>query len=237
MLQNQKIVVIGASQGMGFATAQLLASQGNEIVIASKTREKIEKAALEIGGKTKAKTLDFTDELAVKNFFEEVGKFDHLVLIGAGLPAWGTFTKLESQALKNAFETKFFGYYYSAKHAIPHLRKDGSIVMTIGGAARKAIAGTSGVAAVNGAILAMGRTMSIELAPLRVNIVSPGLVDTPAYNWMDEEQKSAFFKQMGGQLPVGRVGKPEEVAHVIETVLDNNYITGSVIDVDGGGSL
>jgi len=223
MLQHQKIVVIGASQGMGFATAELLASQGNEVIIASKTKEKIEKAAVEIGGKTIAKTLDFTDELAVKNFFEEVGNFDHLVLIGAGLPAWGTFTQFESQALKDAFNTKFFGYYYSAKHAIPHLRKDGSIVMVIGGAARKAIAGTSGVAAVNGAILAMGRTMSIELAPLRVNIVSPGLVDTPAYNWMNEEQKQAFFTQMGGKLPVGRVGKPEEIAHVIETVLDNNF--------------
>jgi NAD(P)-dependent dehydrogenase (short-subunit alcohol dehydrogenase family) len=237
MLQNQKIVVIGASQGMGFATAKLLASQGNEVIIASKTKEKIEQAAIEIGNKTIAKTLDFTDELSVKNFFEEVGSFDHLVLIGAGLPAWGTFTQFESKALKDAFDTKFFGYYYSAKHAIPQLRKDGSIVMVIGGAARKAIVGTSGVAAVNGAILAMGRTMTLELAPLRVNIVSPGLVDTPAYNWMDEEQKQAFFRQMGGQLPVGRVGKPEEVAHIIETILDNNYISGAVIDVDGGGNV
>jgi NAD(P)-dependent dehydrogenase (short-subunit alcohol dehydrogenase family) len=237
MLQNQKIVVIGASQGMGFATAQLLANQGNEVIIASRTKEKIEKAAIEIGGNTKAKVLDFTNEIAVKNFFGEVGNFDHLVLIGAGLPAWGTFTQFESEALKNAFDTKFFGYYYSAKHAIPHLRKDGSIVMVIGGAARKAIMGTSGVAAVNGAILAMGRTMTIELAPLRVNIVSPGLVDTPAYDWMNEEQKQDFFTQMGGQLPVGRVGQPEEVAHIIETVLDNNYLTGSVIDIDGGGNL
>jgi NAD(P)-dependent dehydrogenase (short-subunit alcohol dehydrogenase family) len=237
MLQNQKIVVIGASQGMGFATAQLLANQGNEVIIASRTKEKIEKAATEIGGNTKAKVLDFTNEIAVKNFFGEVGNFDHLVLIGAGLPAWGTFTQFESEALKNAFDTKFFGYYYSAKHAIPHLRKDGSIVMVIGGAARKAIMGTSGVAAVNGAILAMGRTMTIELAPLRVNIVSPGLVDTPAYDWMNEEQKQAFFTQMGGQLPVGRVGQPEEVAHIIETVLDNNYLSGSVIDIDGGGNL
>jgi NAD(P)-dependent dehydrogenase (short-subunit alcohol dehydrogenase family) len=237
MVQNQKIVVIGASQGMGFATAKLLASQGNEVIIVSKTKEKIEKSAIEIGNKATAKTLDFTNESAVKNMFEEIGNFDHLILVGAGLPAWGTFTEFETQALKNAFDTKFFGYYYSAKHAIPHLRKDGSIVMVIGGAARKAIAGTSGVAAVNGAILAMGRTMAIELAPLRVNIISPGLVDTPAYNWMNEEQKEIFFKQMGGQLPVGRVGKPEEIAHVIETVLDNNYITGAIIDVDGGGNL
>jgi len=237
MLQNQKIVIIGASQGMGYSTAKLLASNGNELIIASKTKEKIEKAANEIGGKTRAKLLDFTDELAVKNFFTGIGVFDHLVLIGAGLPAWGKFTQFESQALKDAFNTKFFGYYYSAKHAIPNLRKDGSIVMVIGGAARKAIPGSAGLAAVNGAILAMGKTMAAELAPLRVNIISPGIVDTPAYNWMNEEQKQAFFKQMGGRLPVGRIGKSEEIAQVIETVLGNEFITGAVIDIDGGGSL
>ncbi len=237
MLHNQKIVIIGASQGMGFATAQLLANQNNELIIASKTKEKIEKAAKEIGKNVVPKELDFTDELSVKKFFEEIDSFDHLVLIGAGVPAWGTFTQFESQALKNAFNTKFFGYYYSAKHAVPHLRKDGSILMVIGGAARKAIAGTSGVAAVNGAILAMGRTMAVELAPLRVNIVSPGLVDTPAYDWMNEEQKQTFFKQMGGKLPVGRIGKPDEIAHIIEAVLNNKYMTGSVIDIDGGGNL
>lgn len=237
MIQNQRIAVIGASQGMGFATAKLLASQGNEVIMASKTKEKIEQAAAEIGVNAKASVLDFTDEIAVKNFFHEAGNFDHLVLIGAGLPAWGNFTQFESEALKNAFDTKFFGYYFSAKHAIPHLRKNGSITMVIGGAARKAIPGTSGVAAVNGAILAMGRTMAVELAPLRVNIVSPGLVDTPAYDWMNGQQKQEFFKQMGGQLPVGRVGRPEEIAHIIEAVLSNNYLTGAVIDIDGGGRL
>lgn len=237
MIQNQKIVIIGASQGMGFETAKLLASQGNELIIASKTKGKIELAVKEIGGNTTAKVLDFSDEPAVKNFFDEAGNFDHLVLIGAGKPAWGPFTQFESVALKSAFNTKFFGYYYCSKYAIPFLRKDGSIIMVIGGAARKAIPGTAGLAAVNGAILTMGRTMAVELAPLRVNIVSPGLVDTPAYNWMNEEQKQGFYKQMGDQIPVGRIGKPEEIAKIIESVLDNNFMTGAVIDVDGGGSL
>ena len=84
---------------------------------------------------------------------------------------------------------------------------------------------------------AMGKTMALELAPLRVNIISPGLVDTPAYDWMNAEQKAGFFKQMGGQLPVGRVGKSEEIAQAIELALSNGFITGAVIDIDGGGSL
>jgi NAD(P)-dependent dehydrogenase (short-subunit alcohol dehydrogenase family) len=237
MIQNQKIVVLGASQGMGFETAKLLAAQNNEVIIASRTKDKIEKAAKEIGGKTIAKVLDFTIEEDVKKFFENAGNFDHLVLIGAGLPAWGKFTEFTTEALKNAFNTKFFGYYFSAKHSLPYIRKNGSIIMVIGGAARKAIPGTAGLAAVNGAILIMGKTLALELAPLRVNIISPGLIDTPAYNWMNADQKTAFFKQMGSTIPVGRVGKPEEIARVIETVLDNDFITGGVYDVDGGGSL
>ncbi len=109
--------------------------------------------------------------------------------------------------------------------------------MVVGGAARKPMKETSGVAAVNGAVLAMGKTLALELAPLRVNMVSPGLIDTPAYDWMNAAQKENFFKQMGSAAPAGRVGKPEEIAQGIESVLDNNFMTGAVIDIDGGGSL
>lgn len=237
MVQNQKIIIIGASQGIGFATAKLLASQGNTLIIASKTKEKIDFAAIEIGGKTTPKVLDFTDESAVRNFFQGIGTFDHLLLIGAGLPAWGELEKIETEALRSAFNSKFFGYFFCIKHAKPFIRNNGSILIITGGAARKAIKGTSGLAAVNGALLAMGKTLALELAPIRVNIISSGVVDTPAYDWMGQEQKQGFLQQRGKQIPIGRVGQPEEIAHAIEAVLDNEFITGSILDVDGGGSL
>jgi NAD(P)-dependent dehydrogenase (short-subunit alcohol dehydrogenase family) len=237
MVKNQKIIIIGASQGIGYSTAKLLASQDNELVVTSKTKEKIEAAALDIGSKATPKVLDFTDESAVQKFFQEIGTFDHLLLIGAGLPAWGELEHIETEALRNAFNTKFFGYFFCIKHAKPFLRNNGSILMITGGAARKAIKGTSGLAAVNGALLAMGKTLALELAPIRVNIISSGVVDTPAYDWMGQEQKQSFLQQRGKQIPVGRVGQPEEIAHAIEAVLDNQFITGSIIDVDGGGSL
>lgn len=237
MVQNQKIIIIGASQGIGYSTAKLLASQGNELVTASKTKKKIETAAHEIGGNTTPKVLDFTDESAVQRFFQEIGTFDHLLLIGAGRPAWGELEKIETDALRSAFNTKFFGYFFCIKHAKPFIRSDGSILMITGGAARKAIIGTSGLAAVNGALIAMGKTLALELAPIRVNIISSGVVDTPAYDWMGEEQKQGFLMQRGKHIPIGRVGQPEELAHAIESVLDNQYITGAILDVDGGGSL
>jgi NAD(P)-dependent dehydrogenase (short-subunit alcohol dehydrogenase family) len=236
-LQDKRIVVIGASQGIGFETSKLLAQNGAMVFMASKTKEKIENAAKAIGLNTIAKTLDFTDESEVKDFFNNIGKIDHLVCVGASNSVWGKFNEIETSALKNAFNSKFFGYYYSAKHALPLLSKNGSIVFVIAGSARKAIPGTSGLAAVNGAILAMGRTMASELGPIRVNMVSPGIIDTPYYDWMKNEQKQVLFKQMAERLPLGRIGKPDEIAHSIIMLLENDFVTGAVLDIDGGGSL
>jgi NAD(P)-dependent dehydrogenase (short-subunit alcohol dehydrogenase family) len=234
---KQKIVVIGGSSGMGLATAKRFALEGAHVVIASRSEEKLKAALSEVEGKAEAKSLDFTHEEGVLSFFERVGQIDHLVLMGAGLPAWGNLEEIQTDALESAFKSKFWGYFFCAKYAAPNLRKNGSILFTIGGAARSAIPGTSGVAAVNGAIMCMAFTLAKELAPIRVNILSPGLVDTPAYDWMSVEEKQDFFKQMGGDLPVGRVGKPNEIAEAAYYLLMNEFTTGAILDVDGGGRL
>jgi NAD(P)-dependent dehydrogenase (short-subunit alcohol dehydrogenase family) len=237
MLTDKKIVVIGGSSGMGFATAKRLALEGAHIVIASRSEEKLKTALPEIEGKAEAKSLDFTDEESVRSFFERVDRFDHLILMGAGMPAWGKFNEIQTAALESAFKTKFWGYFFCAKYAAPYLGENSSILFTIGGAARSAIPGTAGLAAVNGAIMCMAVTLAKELAPIRVNILSPGLVDTPAYNWMSEDEKQRFFKQMGENLPVGRVGRPDEIAEAAYYLVMNGYTTGAIIDVDGGGRL
>jgi NAD(P)-dependent dehydrogenase (short-subunit alcohol dehydrogenase family) len=237
MLKNRRVVVIGGSSGMGLATAKHLAAEGAHVMIASRSREKLDAALQVIGGNAEARQLDFSKEDAVREFFSLLGAFDHLVLTGAGLPAWGKLSDIQSPALESAFKTKFWGYFLCAKYGAPLIREGGSILFTIGGAARSAIPGTAGVAAVNGAILCMAMTLAKELAPIRVNILSPGLVDTPAYNWMSAEEKKAFFKQMGGNLPVGRVGKPDELAQAALYLLANGFTTGAILDVDGGGRL
>jgi NAD(P)-dependent dehydrogenase (short-subunit alcohol dehydrogenase family) len=236
-LQGKKIVVIGASQGIGFETSRLLVQNGATVIMVSKTKEKIDNAAKTIGQNAISKTLDFTNELEVKSFFSNIGTIDHLVCVAASNSVWGKFNEIETSALQNAFNSKFFGYFYCAKHALPVLSKNGSIVFVIAGSARKAIPGTTGLAAVNGAILAMGKTMAAELGPIRVNMVSPGIIDTPYYDWMKNEQKQVLFKQMAERLPLGRIGQPEEIAHSIIMLLENDFMTGAVIDVDGGGSL
>jgi NAD(P)-dependent dehydrogenase (short-subunit alcohol dehydrogenase family) len=237
MLTNCRVVVIGGSSGMGLATANLLSAEGAQVIIASRSRDKLDKALHAIGGNAEARQLDFSKEDAVREFFSSLDAFDHLVLMAAGLPAWGKLSDIQSPALESAFKTKFWGYFLCAKYGAPLIRGGGSILFTIGGAARSAIPGTAGVSAVNGAIMCMAMTLVKELAPIRVNILSPGLVDTPAYDWMSAEEKKVFFEKMGGNLPVGRVGKPDELAQAALYLLSNSFTTGAILDVDGGGRL
>jgi NAD(P)-dependent dehydrogenase (short-subunit alcohol dehydrogenase family) len=237
MLTNQKVVVIGGSSGMGLAAAKRCASEGAQVTIASRNQEKLARAAGQIGKDCRQAVLDMTDEKSVEAFFLGLTGLDHLLLVGAGRPAWGPLREVTTEALLSAFQTKLLGYFLCAKHAAPIMSADGSMLFTIGGAARAAIPGTSGLAAINGGIVAMARTLARELAPLRVNAISPGLVDTPAYAWMSAEERESFYQKMGSSLPVGRIGSVDDIAAMMIAIICNRFMSGSVVDVDGGASL
>jgi NAD(P)-dependent dehydrogenase (short-subunit alcohol dehydrogenase family) len=234
---SETVIIIGGTSGMGLAAAQLLSKNEYRVIISGRSQKTVDSAIAQIGGNVSGHPVDFTDTVSVQSFFRHAGQHDHLALVGSGQAAWGSFRDISLNALKTAFDQKFYGFFLCAQASLATLRKDGSIIFTTGGASRSAIPGTSGVAAVNGAIQAMAFTMAKELAPLRVNVLSPGLVDTPMYDWMSQEKKDAFFEQMGGNLPVGRVGKPEEIAEAILFLVKNQFTTGALIDVDGGSRL
>ena len=237
LLENQKVVVVGGSSGMGLAVAKLCAAADAQVTIAARDREKLARAAGEIGAGCRQAVLDMTDEKAVEDFFSGLAGLDHLLLVGAGRPAWGPLREITTEALVSAFQTKLLGYFLCAKHAAPIMSTNGSILFTIGGAARAAIPGTAGLAAVNGGIVAMARTLAKELAPIRVNVISPGLVDTPAYAWMGEAERQGFYHKMGASLPVGRIGSVDDIAAMMLAIIGNGFMSGSVVDVDGGASL
>lgn len=234
---QQKVVVVGGSSGMGLATARRLAQEGYNVVITARTRGRVDEALGRIGGAASGQVLDYADRAGIAAAFANIGAFDHLVLAGAGPAAWGAFAELSHDTLQAAFDSKFWGYFDTLQTALPTLANRGSITLVSGAAARTTLAGMAGLAAVNGAIERMGLTLARELAPLRVNVLSPGLVDTPAYDWMAPEAHRGMLEGAAAKLPVQRYGIPEDIAEAVLFLVRDHYVTGTVLDVDGGVRL
>ncbi len=234
MAVAEKILIIGGSSGIGLACAAHAVRQGYRVTLAARGPDRLAKAASSLDFAVETFALDFTDPPAVAKMFAALGRFDHLVLAASSDPAWGAFKDLSLTQLRRAFEGKMFGYFLCAQQALASLRRDGSMTMLAGAASRVGFPGTSGLAAVNGAITQWAQTLAKELAPLRVNVVSPGMVDTPAYDWMAPEARNGMFAGAGAKLPVGRTGRPAEIAAAVLFLISNGFATGALLDIDGG---
>lgn len=236
-LAQQRILIIGGSSGMGLASAQRLADAGAEVFIAGRDTARLAAAVDATGGRAVGIAADATDPSSLAALMDRIGRLDHLVLAAGGTAAWGPFAHTSGQALRRAFETKLLGYWQALQAALPILRQDGSVLMLTGAASRVAMNGTAGLAAINGGITQMAQTLARELAPLRVNVISPGLVDTPAYDGMPAEAKAGMFAGAARSLPVGRVGASADIAAAVELLLANTFATGVLLDLDGGARM
>jgi NAD(P)-dependent dehydrogenase (short-subunit alcohol dehydrogenase family) len=234
--QGKKIVVIGGSSGMGLATARAAAAEGARVVIASRSEEKLRQAKTQIQGSVEGLTINVMDEGSVKAFFDRVGEFDHLTTPGSEA-VLGPFLSLDTQAARKAFDSKFWGQYHAAKYGAPKIRTGGSITFFAGIWSQRPIPRASVVAAINSAIEGLGRALAMELAPIRVNTVSPGIVDTPLYAGMASDKREAMFKEAAASIPAKRIAKPEEIAQTVLYLMSNGYTTGSTLYVDGGATL
>ncbi|MGW9128545.1 SDR family oxidoreductase [Paenibacillus chitinolyticus] len=236
-LAGKKIVIIGGSSGIGLETAALALEQGAEVVIASRSADKLRQARNTLGSSVSAYELDMADEQAVKEFMtRDVKRLDHLVVTAA--QTWsGPFLATETFKARELFDSKFWGQYYAAKHAAPLLAEGGSITLFSGLVAFKPMAGSASLGAVNAAVASLGQTLALELAPLRVNVVSPGIIDTPSRAGMDDAARSAFYESVTARLPVKRVGQPRDVAQSVLYLLHNSFVTGTVLHVEGGHLL
>lgn len=236
MLQNQKVVIIGGSSGIGLETAKQAIMLGAEVVIASRSEEKLQAAKENLGSKVLVYTLDTTEEQQVKSFFEEVGRFDHLI-VSAAETSGGPFLQTDTAQARKLFENKFWGQYYAAKYGAPNISANGSITLFSGVVAYKAMPGSSALGAVNAAVSNLGQSLALELAPIRVNVVSPGIIDTPSRSKMPEGARKDFYATIAGKLPVKRVGHAGDVAQSVLYLLQNGFVTGTVLHVEGGHLL
>lgn len=235
-LEGQRVVIAGGSSGIGLAAARRLAAAGATLQLVGRSAEKLADAREATGGAV-TREADLADARAARDLFDNLGPFDHLVVAAGANPAWGAFLELEPERLRLAFDAKFWAHFHAARFGAPRLHRDGSITFVTGGASRSAIPGTAGLAAVNGAIVAMARTMAKELAPIRVNVLSPGFVDTPAYDGMPEDARRELYHHMAEAALVRRIGDADELADAVAFLVGNGFTTGAVLDVDGGRRL
>ncbi|HDX9590977.1 TPA: SDR family oxidoreductase [Bacillus pseudomycoides] len=236
MLHNKKIVIIGGSSGIGLETARLALMHGSEVIIASRSEEKLQRAKDQLGGNVTIHVLDTTQEQQVQSFFKQVGIIDHLVVTAAETSG-GSFIDTDTAAARQLFENKFWGQFYAAKYGAPCMAGNGSITLFSGVVAYKSMIGSATLGAVNAAVSNLGQTLALELAPIRVNVVSPGIIDTPSRSKMAEETRNKFYTDLGNKLPAGRVGKAEDVAQAVLYAMQNGFVTGTVLHVEGGHTL
>ncbi|MFT3923203.1 MAG: SDR family oxidoreductase [Myxococcales bacterium] len=236
-MEAQTIIVFGGSSGIGEATARLAAAKGARVVIVGRNPEKLEAVRLRTPGRVVAAAVDGSDRSAVDRFFAVQGPFDHLVLSLSGSKGAGPFASLDLAALREGFEEKLFPQLSVAQAALPTLREGGSLTFISASSARSAMPGTAGLAAINAGVEAVVPVLARELGPTRVNAVCPGVIDTPWWERLPREARDAFFADAIEKLPVRRVGKPEDVAAIVLSLVQNGFVTGSVFEVDGGGRL
>ena len=235
---GQRVVIIGASAGIGEAAAKAFAAQGAAVTITGRSKERLDQAAQRIGHPVLAAEVDATSRVALDAFFATAGTVDHLVLSASpGAAGVGPFATLDEAALRQAFDGKFFAHVKAIQAALPRLRRDGSVTLVTATSARTAVAGTAGLAAANGALETMVGPLAVELAPLRVNAVSPGVIDTHWWSGLPEDQRRAYFESAAAVTPVRRVGRPDDVADAIVYLAGAGFVTGTVLECTGGFNL
>jgi NAD(P)-dependent dehydrogenase (short-subunit alcohol dehydrogenase family) len=223
-----RVVIMGGTSGIGLATAEALNAEGAEVIVTGRDAERLTAVKDRV---TAAEQVDGTIEADVAAFFDHVDAFDHLVLaFSPGPVGLGPLSGLSLADVRTAFEGKLFAYLF----AIQHARVTGSITMVSASTARAAMPGTVTFAAVNGAIERIASPLAAELAPVRVNVVSPGVVDTPWWSFLDDDARQAQFAAMADGVPVKRVGQPADVAAAIRYLMGATFVTGTILPVDGG---
>ena len=231
---SQHVVIIGGTSGIGLETARRLAADGYRVTIAGRNEDRLAAAREALDGKVEARPLDAADKARVSAFFEAIGPFDHLVLAQGSGRGMDPFATLDLAEVRGGFEDKVLSHLSCAQTALPTLRKDGSITFVSAVSAEMAAPGTVGLAAANGALVVVTPVLAAELRPLRVNAVTPGVVDTPWWGFMDADQRRDAFAGFASRTPVGRVGAPDDIAKAGAFLIDNDFVTGHVLTCDGG---
>lgn len=236
-LEGQRVVVLGGTSGIGLATARSAVARGASVVVTSRSAERVSTAVRELGDRARGEVADLGNEEETRALFDRVGAIDHLVYTAGGELLLSRLEALDLAAARRAFEVRFYGALAAAKYGVSKLRKGGSIVLTHGVAGARPQPGWSIGASVCGAMDALTRALAVELAPIRVNAVSPGFVRTPLWDPIPEAERESLFRSAGEKLLTQRIGEPDEIGEAYCHLMESTFTTGQTLVVDGGALL
>ncbi len=233
-LDGKRVLVVGGSSGMGEAAAKLAAEAGAKVTIAARSHDRLAAAAKRIGHKVEPAIVDAMSNESVDKFFADGAVWDHVVsCVGAG--GRGNVRDLDMAAALAAMDGKFWAGFRIARRA--RIAPDGSLTFVSGGLSQRPAAGAALISAINGALEKLSQGLALELAPVRVNTVSPGPVDTPMWDRYGAEMKKKFLDGAAARVPLKRVAQPEEIAEIVLFFMTNRFVTGTVVPLDGGSTL
>jgi len=235
-LTDANVVILGGSTGIGFATASAAAAEGARVTIAGRSPEKLKLARTALKDRVETAVLDVNQEDAVRGFFATRDRIDH-IFITAGNPAHAPRLELDTSLLRRAMDTRFMGALFAVKYGVPKMRQNGSIVFMSGSTSTVPLPGEPVVTASCAAVEAFARALALDLAPIRVNAITPGYIETPFLDDILGERKDAILAAAAARLPAKRIGRVEEAADGVLFLMKNEYVTGIALLVDGGYHL
>jgi NAD(P)-dependent dehydrogenase (short-subunit alcohol dehydrogenase family) len=237
-LSGASVLVIGGSSGIGLSVAELALAAGASVTIAARDQAKLDQAAKQLGNSVAMHRVDISSDASVAALFEKVGRVQHLAITGPA-PGFGPFRDLSLEQVRADFDAKFWGQYRAVQHAMKHgLPDDGSVTLMSGAYSARPVAGATTLAAIQAGLEGLARGLAIDLAPVRVNAVSPGLTVTPLINGaFGDAVVEDLYKQTAANLPSRRVNTAKDIAELYLFLMANRSMTGSTLFPDGGYTL
>ena len=234
---GQRVVILGGTSGVGLATAEAAAQEGAAVVVASSRQASVDRAIARLPKSAEGHLVDLSSEQPIRDFFGRIGAFDHLVFTAGEALRLGPLESTDTDAARKFFNLRYWGALMAVKYGSPHIRRGGSITLTTGTAGRRPEKGWTVAASITGAMESLTRALAVELAPIRVNAVCPGIVRTELWSGIPAAEREALFEKTGKSLLVGRVGEASDLAQSYLFLMREGFSTGQVVVVDGGGAL
>ena len=236
-LQNKRVIILGGSSGLGLATAKAAGAEGANVVIVSGNQQRIDSALNELPEGSTGFAIDLSKEENIKAFFEQAGSFDHLVYTAGENLTLHTLNETNIDEARTFFNLRYWGALAAVKYGVPHINAGGSISLTSGTASARPGSGWSIASSICGAMEGFVRAMAVELAPIRVNSVVPGVIKTNLWGGLSDADREGLYKSQADALLLKRVGEADDVALAFIYLMKQQFGTGQNITIDGGAVL